>query len=58
MPSPTGSLSMRQSLVLPTIALTYTLGATLPIGHRETTYVAMPESVLEGLCIRTLQPLS
>lgn len=31
-------LSIRQSLVLPTIALTYLLGASLPIGHRETTY--------------------
>lgn len=31
-------LSIRQSLVLPTIALTYPLGASLPIGHRENTY--------------------
>lgn len=30
-------LSIRQSLVLPTIALTYPPGASLPTGHSETT---------------------
>lgn len=32
------ALSIRQSLVLPTIALTYPLSASLPTGHKETTY--------------------
>lgn len=38
MPGLTDGLSIRQSLVLPTIALIYPQGASLPIGHRKTMY--------------------